>query len=149
MLRFIALAALLMAAACGDKATETPTSPTPPAGPVSLAGTYAGTVSDASGPGRLTWQLTQSNAAVSGTFTAVDDVSGVTANGSVSGTVSGATLTFRMAAAPGSLPSPFAACSLELDGTAQVATTSIEGSYSGRNSCTGPFANGRLSLTKQ
>jgi hypothetical protein len=150
MARLFALAALALLAACGgDRASDDPSSPTGPTPPASLTGTYAGTVSDASGPGRLTWRLTQSNADVSGTFTARDDVSGITADGSVTGTVSGSSLTFRMTAGAGTLPPPFASCSLDLNGTAQVTAAAIDGTYTGRNSCTGPFANGRLSLTKQ
>jgi hypothetical protein len=130
--------------ACDDEARTT--SPTPT---VTLTGTFAGTISDASGPGRMRWQLSQTGNQVTGTFTANDDVSGVAANGNISGTLSGATLTFRMTVPAGALPPPFATCSITSDGNGQVTTTLIDATYNGRNSCTGLFGNGRLSLTKQ
>lgn len=148
MARLFALAALVLVVAC-NRGAEDPPSPTGPTPPANVSGTYAGTVADASGPGRLTWRLTQASADVSGTFTATDDVSGLTAGGNVTGTLAGSTLTFRMTAAAGTLPPPFANCSLDLNGTAQVAGSAIDGTYTGRNSCTGPFASGRLSLMRQ
>lgn len=129
--------------ACDDSPTTTPT-PT-----VTLNGTFAGSVSDASGPGRMRWQVTQNGSQVAGTFTANDDVSGIAANGDISGTLSGATLTFRMTVPAGALPPPFSACSITSDGSGQVTGTLIDATYTGRNSCTGLFGNGRLSLSKQ
>jgi hypothetical protein len=129
--------------ACDD---SPPTSPTPA---VTLSGTFAGSMSDTSGPGRMRWQVTQNGAQVTGTFAATDDVSGVAANGDISGTLSGGTLTFRMNVPAGTLPPPFSACSITSDGSGQVTNTLIEATYTGRNSCTGLFGNGRLSLTRQ
>jgi len=129
--------------ACDDSPT---TSPTPT---VTLTGTFAGNVSDASGPGRMRWQVSQTGNQVTGTFTANDDVSGIAANGDISGTLAGATLTFRLNVPAGALPPPFSACSITSDGSGQVTNTAIDATYNGRNSCTGLFGNGRLSLTKQ
>jgi hypothetical protein len=127
--------------ACDEPATTSPT--------LTLTGTFAGSMSDASGPGRMRWQLSQTGNQVTGTFTANDDVSGVAANGDISGTLAGGTLTFRMQVPAGALPPPFSACSITSDGSGQVTGTLIDATYSGRNSCTGLFGNGRLSLTKQ
>jgi hypothetical protein len=132
--------------ACGSKEESTPTSPSPS---VNLTGTFAGTVSDASGPGRMTWQLTQSGAQVTGTFTATDDTSGVAVTGDVSGTLSDTNLPVRMNTPAGRLPAPYTNCSIASEGTAQVTSTTINGTYTGRNSCTGTFGTGRFSLTKQ
>jgi len=130
-------------------ACEHESQPTSPAPTVTLTGTFAGNTSDTSGPGRMRWQLSQTGNQVTGTFTANDDVSGIAANGDISGTLSGATLTFRLTVPAGALPPPFSACSITSDGSGPVTNTLIDATYNGRNSCTGLFGNGRLSLTKQ
>ena len=132
---------------CRSK-SSTPSSPSPSPS-VNISGTFAGTVSDASGPGRMTWQLTQTGAQVTGTFSATDDTSGIAVTGDVSGTLSDTTLPVRMNTPPGRLPAPFTNCSISSEGTAQVTATTINGTYTGRNSCTGTFGSGRFSLTKQ
>jgi len=134
--------------ACDDSRTTSPT-PTSPTPAVTLAGTFAGNMSDASGPGRMRWQLSQTGNQITGTFTANDDVSGIAATGDISGTLAAATLTFRMNVPAGALPPPFSACSITSDGSGQVTNTLIDATYNGRNSCTGLFGNGRLSLSKQ
>jgi hypothetical protein len=41
-------------------------------------------------------------------------------------------------------------CSITTTGVAtNVTTSAMNGTYSGVNSCTGPFTNGRFSLTKR
>jgi hypothetical protein len=141
----LAIAVLSATALACDDDTP-PTSPTPA---VMLTGTFVGTMSDTSGPGRMRWQVSQTGSQVTGTFTANDDASGIAANGDLSGTLSGAVLTFRMTIPAGALPPPVSACSITSDGSGQVTNTLIDATYAGRNSCTGLFGNGRLSLTKQ
>ena len=50
----------------------------------------------------------------------------------------------------GGFSTPFQTCSAILNGTAtNVTATSIVGTYTGTNSCSGPFTNGTITLTKQ
>lgn len=141
------LAAIVLAgtAACGGGSGSSPTSP---GSPVVLSGTYSGSAQDTSGPGRMTWQVSQSGTSVSGTATLVDTATNTTLTGTISGSVSGSTLTFQIAVASGASPTPGSSCSASSSGTAQVTATTINGTYTGTNSCTGAFSNGTLSLSK-
>lgn len=110
-----------------------------------IAGTFAGTGSDSSGPATMFWTLTQSDAFISGEVSASTPSGSVTGQGSISGTICGATLTFTIS---GSFPPPLEGCAVTITGTAQVTTTTITGTYTGSNSCTGPFTNGEFTLDR-
>lgn len=144
--------ALAGTVSCGGGGSTTGvTTPTPTPQPsVSLTGTYSGSAFDSSGAGQMTWQLTQPNAtSVSGTVLAKTVTGTVTFNGTVSGTLSGTALTFTITVPQGGIPT-LANCTLNISGAASgVTTTTIAGTYSGTNSCTGPFSNGQFSLAKQ
>lgn len=96
---------------------------------------------------QYTWVLTQSGSSVTGTGTYVGARSGFTANGPVTGTVSGTTMTFSASLA---FDVPFQFCSASISGTAQLDATSLTGSYTGTNTCGGgPFSSGQFALTRQ
>lgn len=113
---------------------------------LSLTGTFSGRASDSSGPGQMTWQLSQAGDTVNGSLTANDSSTGITFNGTVGGTLTGNVLNFTMTLVPSGLTQ----CSSFASGTASnVTSTTIAGTYSGNNACTGPFTNGQFTLTKQ
>ena len=132
---------ILFSADCGG---DSPTAPSS----LNLTGTFSGPASDSFGPGLfLTWRLTQTGSAVSGTMTAT--ATGFTATGTVSGTLNGTTLTFTFTSPRGGIQG-LPACSSTANGTASgVTNTTIPGTYSGVNSCLGPYTNGQFTLSKQ
>jgi hypothetical protein len=152
-LRALAITAVVSSVACGgggsSSATQPSPTPTPGSPPVNVSGTWQGTASDSSGPGRMSWQVTQSDTAISGTVTLTDTSSGAGGRGSLSGTVSGSTLRFTLAIPAGGFDAPYASCSATVSGDATASTSSITGSYSGTNTCGGAVSSGQLTLSKQ
>ena len=67
--------------------------------------------------------------------------------GSFSGTMSGEDMTLMMDLPSGSMMS--SGCSARATGTARVSGTTMTGSYSGSNSCTGSFVNGHMTMTRR
>jgi uncharacterized protein (TIGR03437 family) len=114
-----------------------------------ITGVWSGTASDSSGPGRMTWRLTQTGPTVTGTIFLSTPLGTVVFNGNFSGTVSGQALTFSIDVSRGGIPT-LPSCSVTLQGTSTTITNTIlMGIYAGTNSCTGPFSNGSFNLTKQ
>jgi len=150
---FAAVALAAFTAACGSN------SPTGPSGmtSASMAGTWAGSSSDSSnsmgtgsmmgqaGLGAMTWQLTQSGSTVTGSMS-FSGMQGGRA-GSFSGTMSGEVMTLVMDLPSGSMMS--SGCSARATGTAHVTGTTMTGSYTGSNSCTGAFTNGQMTMTRR
>lgn len=127
--------------------------------PINLAGTWSGTGSDhwvnrnvADGM-RVRWDLTQSGSTVGGTvastnLTASNDgsCSGChrTKGGTVSGTVSGDSLTLTMTF-PGNVGEITPHCSNSFSGSAtSITADALTLAYTGTDSCEGPFTNGSL-----
>ena len=128
-------------AGCGDN----------PAAPdiIVLTGTWAGQVSDSSGPGRISWQLTQSGSVISGSVTIDDPDTSFQARGILSGTVSGSLLRFSLQIPAGGFDDPYRDCTANVAGDAQLTSGSLTGTYSGTNSCTGPISSGQITVVKQ
>jgi hypothetical protein len=97
----------------------------------------------------MTWTLTQSGSSFSGTLTMNDTTTAVTGRGTVSGSVSGATLQFSLSVPSGGFDSPYASCSATVSGSGSASASTITGTYSGSSSCTGAVSSGQLSLNKQ
>ena len=145
-----ALALTLTAAACSSEGNpEVPTDPSPSPTPVNVSGTWSGSATDSSGGGVMSWQLTQADAAISGTATIIDTATGVSGRGSVSGTASGSAIRFSIAIPAGGFDSPFASCSATISGDAQASRSSLTGTYTGSNSCAGSIGSGSFTLNKQ
>jgi len=119
-----------------------------PSEPINLSGSWSGTATDSSGPGTIAWQLTQSGSSFSGTLTMTDTSSGAHGHGSVSGTLSTATVEFSITIPAGGFDEPWAACTADLTGTAKATASALSGTYTGSNSCTGPVTSGQLTLDK-
>jgi hypothetical protein len=147
----VPLLALVSAAACGGSDGASSASLTQPS--VSLAdgltGTWSGSASDSSGPGRMSWQITQTGTSFSGTATLTDSGTALGGRGSVSGTVSNGSIHFSITIPAGGFDSPYASCAGEVSGDGQSSTASIAGTYSGSNSCTGAITSGQLTLNRQ
>jgi hypothetical protein len=111
-----------------------------------LDGKYSGPGSDSSGPAQMTLQLAQHDTTITGTATA--EYGGCIGSGIFSGTLSGTTLNFTINIPVGGVPC-YPTCSVTMSGTANVTTSTIIGTYTGNNSCYGPFTNGHFTLTKQ
>lgn len=138
---FLAIGVAIAGSGCGS-----PSQPSPE--PLNVTGTWSGPASDSSGPGQITWQITQTATSISGTLTMTDAATGVTGRGSISGTVSGSSLHFSMAVPLDGFDSPYAGCSADVSGDAQSSSSSITGTYAGVNSCTGVVSSGQVALTR-
>jgi hypothetical protein len=160
---------LVSAVACSGRDAGVPTQPGPSllspsltaSAPVSLTGTWAGTMvvnlapgwsgtgSDSSGPGQMSWHVTQADTSFSGTVTFTDTGTGLGGRGSVSGTVSDTRINFLLTIPVGGFDSPFASCIAQVAGNGEVSTVLINAIYAGSNSCTGPIPWGQIKLDKQ
>lgn len=118
-------------------------------GSLNVTGTWSGAASDSSGPGSLILNLTQTGQAVSGPVRGLDVLSRATFNGTLSGTLAGATLAFTIRIPKGGVVA-FPNCGITIQASSQiVAGTLMTGSYTGTNSCTGPISNGQFILEKE
>lgn len=143
-------------------AGATPSEAAPPA---NLAGIWSGAGLDSNantGVGSktaVTWSLTQTDAAVSGTVTTQSsDAPGTTCNschrsrtGKLTGTVTAGTLTWTISFPADGASDPTPACLATFSGTVSVAgmaETSLSGSYAGDDSCEGQFSGGTLTITR-
>jgi hypothetical protein len=119
------LALALLTSACGSD--------------VDVSGAWTGTTTDNTGAvGRLTWNVTQTGDAFSGTIRIADTV-----NGTVSGTLSGKDIAYTMIA---SVPP----CTLTAVGAGTASDTQIRGSYTatGQGCPTGAASSGQLVLDR-
>jgi hypothetical protein len=96
----------------------------------------------------MTWQIVHTGSSVSGTLTMSDTATRKTGRGSVSGTLAGTAIRFTIAVPAGGFDSPYDSCSTDAAGDGQASASSITGTYSGTNSCTGIIASGQLTLAK-
>jgi hypothetical protein len=145
--RIFVVGGCVAVSACGSEST--PTSPDVVTSALNLTGTFSGNASDSSGPGRMTWLVTQTGSTINGTMTAATPSGAVQFRGNLSGTLAGSILQFVVDVPVGGV-SGLPSCAVRLSGSAPGVTNStISGTYSGTNTCTAPFTNGRFTLTKQ
>ena len=146
----IGLVAALTATACGG-GTSSPTSPGVSA---SMTGTWLGSASDSTGSmmgaglsasmmGNTTWNITQTGSTFSGTMQFPGYQGGTMM---VSGTMNGNTGTFTMTIPARTMTT--GVCSATSTGTFDMddMRTQLHGTYTGTNSCAGPFNSGQMSL---
>jgi len=67
----------------------------------------------------------------------------------VSGSLSGSSVTFALSIPAGGASGSFGACTVTANGTGLASTTSLSGSYTGTNSCSGAISSGTVNLSKQ
>jgi hypothetical protein len=110
---------LLLLAGCGDDATG-------PTTPVDVTGTWNASGTDGNGAVfTLILTLTQSGTTVSGTGQIVNVITGT-----ISGSVTGNTLTFQYSF-------PATSCAGTLNGTATASCNQLDGTFSGTTQCMG------------
>ena len=140
---------LIFVAACGGD-NKSSSAPSSTQSSINISGAWSGTAADSTGPGKLNWQIIQNGTLVSGTITVTDTRTNVSGKGTISGTLNGIVLTFTMSIPAGGLPAPFSSCVITTNGTAtNVTSSSMNGVYSGNNSCSGAFNNGTFTMVKQ
>ena len=125
--------------------------------PLNLTGTWSGSGSDGLGPETFTWVLTQTGSTLTGSasmrpLSATDgscESCHKVKDGSISGTVSGTTVTLRMAfALGGSQPTP--TCLVTMDVSASsVTSTNLSSSYNGSDTCEPLVAIGSITMSRQ
>jgi hypothetical protein len=141
------LVLLVLVTTIGCGSTESPSAPSA----VSVSGNWAGDLSVQETTARMTWTLTQSGSTVTGPVLIVLPSGVVLLNGTLSGTVSGSTLTYTIDVRAGGIPSE-PGCTGQLGGTATLGAipTTLTGSYAISSSpCRTPVSNGSVTLTKQ
>lgn len=158
ILGILIVPACLVLAACGAQGTRmNPVGPSASGTAASLTGTWMGTVSDSTGSmmgaglseammSRMTWQITQAG----NTFTGTMQFPGYGGHGpmTVSGTINGSTATFTMSIPSGGMMT--GSCTATASGRFDINQfmTEMHGTYSGSNTCSGPFDHGHLSLSR-
>lgn len=122
-----------------------------------VAGTWSGTENDRLGSALLTWNLIQSGTTISGTalIRPADAADGTCASchkskdGTVSGSVSGTTISLTMFFAAGGSADPTPGCSITLISKGLgISETAIVGTYSGTDPCEASF-DGSLSMARK
>ena len=137
-------------AACGGGATA----PSTPVASSTMTGAWAGIASDSSGSmmgaglttammNNAQWTITQSGNAFSGTMQFGGYMGGTM---TVNGVMNGHSGTFSMTIPPGSMM--MAGCTATATGTFDMddMMSQFHGTYSGMNSCAGPFDHGQMSM---
>lgn len=151
ILSAFSLLAILATAACSG--TVAPTGPTAAA---TMSGTWVGTSADSTGTmmgagmsasmmGNTSWNVTQTGGTFSGTMQFPGYQGG---SMMVAGTMNGRTGTFTMTMPSGSMMG--SGCTANATGTFDMdeRMTQLHGSYTGTNSCSGPFANGSVNMRR-
>ncbi len=142
--------AVLTSAACSGTS-----SPTSPGASSTMSGTWLGTAADSTGSmmgagmsasmmGNTTWSVTQAGSTFSGTMQFPGYQGGTMM---VSGTMNGRTGTFTMTMPSGSMMT--GGCTAFATGTFDMddMMTQLRGTYTGTNSCTGPFGQGQVLMS--
>jgi hypothetical protein len=157
MRRIVSLAVAVLTCGCGGSPVAPDAPPrlsVPP--PLNLTGTWTGRGSDSQGAHIITLTLAQTGDSVSGRAItrAVDPADGTCAScyknkdGRFSGIVSDTALTLKMLfPTGGDVPTPI--CSVTIDATASGITSGrIAATYSGEDSCEGPFTDGSFTIDR-
>jgi hypothetical protein len=152
--------------ACGSSAPAptaptapaTPTAPAPPTGSsLNIAGAWSGTGSDPQGAERMTWMLAQAGSALSGTadLAPLDAADGSCASchkfktGTVTGSLSGNALAMTLTFPSGGDGVPTPMCTIVFTAAATgVDGGRINATYTGNDSCEGPFSGGTFVMTR-
>jgi hypothetical protein len=165
---WLAIAAITIAGwtiACSGGTTPAPTTPTSPTAPAppptggttNVAGAWSGTGSDPQGSEKMSWMLSQSGDAISGTadLAPLNAADGSCASchkfkaGTVSGTISGSTISMRLVFPAGGDGVPTPMCTITFDATASTpARDRIDATYAGDDTCEGPFTGGTFTMAR-
>ena len=145
---------------CGGSGggTSAGPAPTPVATTTTVSGEWTGSASDStaqstphmmgqSGMGRMTWQLTQTGAKVTGSVTFSGMPHGMF--GTFTGTMDADDMVFMLNLPMGTMMS--GGCGANAKGTVHVdrSTMTMAGTYAGSNTCSGPFVDGHMMLVRR
>ena len=146
----IGVVTAFLATACGGSTS----SPTRPGVSATMTGTWVGSASDSTGSmmgagmsasmmGNTTWTITQTGSAFSGTMQFPGYQGGTMI---VSGNMAGSSGTFTMTMPTGSMM--MGGCSATATGTFDMddMMTQLHATYTGTNSCGGPFDRGQMTM---
>jgi hypothetical protein len=138
-------------AGCGESRVDNsggnPTSPTPSTA-LNLSGTWAGTGTYFTGPGTLTWTITQNGNNITGPIRVAATSGSITINGTSQGTLTGTTLSATWTIPTGGVTG-FPNCSGTFNVNASDVTTNrIAGTYAGISACLGEVSSGTFTITK-
>jgi hypothetical protein len=152
---FVTFLVCLGATACGSS------SPVSPSTATTVSGTWTGSSHDTSGQETISWTVSQAGNTLSGTVGMSDTTRSMMGSGTMTGTVSGNTVTFRMTVPTGGFNGFMSSCSMMVDGQATMSSDghTMTGSYSGNmsgmmsgsmmnQSCGGAMQNGQFTLTR-
>lgn len=156
--------AIAAATACGSSPAM-PSSPSQPSVPpaaapappvAGLSGAWTGTGTDPQGAERMSWSVTQNGSALSGTadLAPMNAADGSCASchklkaGTIDGTVSGSALTLRIVFPSGGDGVPTPMCTITFDASATVDASRINATYSGDDTCEGPFTGGTFVMSR-
>jgi len=140
------LSALVAAGCASNTVVSTPT-PTV----IDLTGVWSGSVVVLDTTAKMTWSLTETNGSVTGLVILGLPSGTVLLNGTLTGVMSGTTLTYTVAVGPGGVPAQ-PTCVGQLGGT-MTATIGAPSTLAGSSavtssSCTQPFPGGNLTLSR-
>lgn len=142
-----ALVVAVLGVGCTSDKSPTQSAPSP----LNLTGVWSGDLPLQETPARMSWSLTQTNTSVTGQVLILLPTGTVLLNGTLTGTLTGSTLTYTIAILPGGILS-LPACSGQLAGTTNAAIgtpSTLSGSYAVTSStCATPLTGGDFTLTK-
>jgi general secretion pathway protein D len=122
--------------------------PPPPSSPVDLTGTWGGDLATLPGTPQMTWTLTESGTNVNGSVM-VALPGFVLLNGTLTGTLTDATLTYTITVPAGGVPVE-PTCTGQLTGTAATTPTALNGTASlGTSSCPLPISTLAFALSRR
>lgn len=151
---FVLVLATVLAGCSGGGNSSSPTDAGSQTG---YAGMWTGSMAESGGSmmgsgimggmmsGQMTWQMTQTGTNVTGKM----DLTGFKGTGQmmISGAIAGQTMTFTMNIPAGGMPE--SGCGATGNGTAQMNGSTMTGTYSGSNTCSGAFSNGHVTLSRK
>ena len=151
----------IVAGSCGSSAmpaapsTPAPAAPPPASAAIDVSGNWSGNGTDSQGPTTVVWTLTQSGSTVGGTVRTAalhpDDGSCGSCHrnksGTVTGTLSGASLMLTMSFAAGADGDPTPECSATVSvSSMSVSSAAVAATYLGSDTCEGAFNNGTMTM---
>jgi hypothetical protein len=134
-----------------------PPAPTPSPAPTgTLAGAWTGTGTDPQGAEKMSWMLTQNGSALSGSadLAPLNAADGSCASchkfksGTITGSVSGSALAVKLTFPSGGDGVPTPMCTISFDASATVDGGRISATYTGDDSCEGPFTGGTFVMSR-
>lgn len=154
--------AMLAAVGCSSPSSPTaapaPSPPAPPSGPppTTLAGAWTGTGTDPQGAEKMSWMVTQSGSTLSGSadLSPLNAADGSCASchkfktGTIAGSMSGSALALTLTFPSGGDGVPTPMCTITFDARATLGGGRITATYTGDDSCEGPFTGGTFVMSR-